>query len=216
MPRKVSEEDHDAAKALFAQGLAVRAIASALGGRVSAAWISKTARAEDWVKGLLPDRLLGPDQPQIYESANATPEEMARNTDKMSEVSRRRWVDQKADLADRMGEEASRLLDQCSQPYLVQDVKLVGMGGGVQQPTLTKVELREPPPQEKVRLLTGVGILVDKASLLSGDATSRVETASLNKGQLIDRLAHIKDEVGAARDRAAEARRTAAEKGATG
>lgn len=216
MPKKVSAEDQDTAKALFSQGMPVRAIASALEGRVSAAWVSKMARDNGWVKGILPDHLVSPDSPQIYESANATPQEMAGNTDKMQEAVRRRWVDHKAELADKFGERIAELLERAFSPYIVQEVKLVGMGGGVQQPTLTKVELSQPPPQEQVRLLTGLAILVDKASLLSGDATSRVETASLNKGQLIDRLAHIKDEVGAARERAEAARAEAASKEATG
>jgi len=214
--KRPSEEDKQRAQALFAIGRTYREIASELGGRMSPQTVCNWAKAGNWQKGVLPEKFVSPDNPQIYESANATPEEMAHNTDKMQEGLRRRWVDQKAELADRMGAEASRLLDQLSRPYTVQDVKLVGLGGGVQQPTLTKIELPEPPPQEKVRLLTGVGILVDKASLLSGDATSRVETASLNKGQLEERLTHIRDEVAAARERAEAAKAEAAGKKATG
>jgi hypothetical protein len=214
--KKVSDDDRDAAKELFAQGLPVRKISEMLDGRVSAAWISKAARSLGWVKGIMPEHLVTPDSPQIYESANATPDEMAGNTDKMQEAVRRRWVDHKAELADKFGEKIAILLDRAFAPYVVQDVKLVGLGNGVQQPTLTKVPLDMPPPADQVKLMTSLAILVDKASLLSGDATSRVETASLNKGQLLDRLAHIKDEVGAARDRAAAARAEAASKGATG
>lgn len=212
--KRASDEDRERAKQLFAMGKSFRDIAAEID--VSAASVSNWARKGDWLRGLLPEDKVTEDQPQIFESANAGPEAMASNTDKLQEAARRRWVDHKAELADKFGERIAELLERAFSPYIVQEVKLVGMGGGVQQPTLTKVELNQPPPQEQVRLLTGLAILVDKASLLSGDATSRVETASLNKAQLVDRLAHIKDEVGAARERAEAARAEAASKGATG
>lgn len=212
--KRATDEDRARAKILFEQGSSLRDIAAAVD--VSAATVSNWARKGNWLRGLLPAEHVTEGQPQIYESANATPDEMSGNTDKLQEAARRRWVDHKAELADRFGEKIAILLDRAFSPYVVQEVKLVGMGNGLQQPTLTKVPLDMPPPADQVKIMTSLAILVDKASLLSGDATSRVETASLNKGQLEERLSHIRDEVGAARDRAAAARAEAASKEATG
>lgn len=214
MAKRVSEEDKQRAQGLFALGKSFREIASELGGRVSPAWISAKARDEGWLRGVLPEGMVTENQPQIYESANANAEEVAANTTKLTEAVRRRWVDQKAALADQFGEKIAVLLDRAFSPYIVKDVKLVGLGNGLQQPTLTEVPLDMPPPADQVKILTGLAILVDKASLLSGDATSRVETASLNKDQLADRLSHIRDEVAEARKRAEEARAESSKKAA--
>lgn len=216
MAGRVSDEDKQRAQALFAIGKSVRDISAQLEGRVSPAWVSKAARDYGWVRGILPEAMVGPDQPQIFESANATAAEMSRNTDKLAESVKRRWVDQKAILADRFGQKIEVLLDRAFSPYTVKDVKLVGQGEGRQQPTLTEIPLDMPPPADQVKLLTGLAILVDKASLLSGDATSRVETASLNKEQLADRLTHFRDEIAERRKAAEEAAAAAKERGATG
>lgn len=214
MPKKVSDEDKQRAQGLFAIGRTYREIGAEIG--YSAAAISNWARDGGWLRGILPEGSVTPAQPQIYESANAGPDEMARNTDKLQEANRRRWVDQKAILADRFGQKIEVLLDRAFSPYTVKDVKLVGQGEGRQQPTLTEIPLDMPPPADQVKLLTGLAILVDKASLLSGDATSRVETASLNKEQLAVRLKHFRDEVGERRRQAEEAAAAARGKGATG
>lgn len=216
MGKRVSADDWTTAEALYAKGLTFREIRAELGNRVSVSTMSVRARDKGWVRGVLPAGLVTPETPQVYESANATPEEVSANTDKLQEAVRRRWVDQKAELADKFGDRIAQLLDRAFAPYTVQEVKLVGMGGGVQQPTLTKVELSQPPPQEQVRLMTSLAILVDKASLLSGDATSRVETASLNRAQLLDRATHIRDEVAEARARAAAERSKVPGEQATG
>lgn len=216
MGKRVSPEDWTAAEALYAKGLTFREIRAALGERISVSTMSVRARDKGWVRGVLPANMVTPETPQVYESANATADEVSANTDKLQEAVRRRWVDHKAELADKFGEKIAILLDRAFSPYVVQEVKLVGQGEGRQLPTLTQVPLDMPPPADQVKIMTSLAILVDKASLLSGDATSRVETASLNKAQLVDRLAHIKDEVGAARERAEAARAEAAAKGATG
>jgi hypothetical protein len=194
MARKVSDEDKQRAQGLFALGKSFREIAKELDGRVSPAWISKAARDEGWLRGVLPAKLVTPTNPQIFESANATPGEMSANTDKLKEASRRRWTEHKSELADEFGERISELLERAFAPCVLKEQKVVGLGGGVQEVRLVETELKLPPPADQVKLLTGVAILVDKASLLVGDATSRVETSALNRGQAVDRLEHIKNE----------------------
>jgi len=216
MGKRVSDEDWQRAEALYAIGKTFRQICTQLEGRVSPSALSSRARDKGWLKGVLPERLISEDTPQVFERADAGPDEVARNTDKLQEAQRRRWVDQKAILADRFGQKIEVLLDRAFSPYTVKDVKLVGQGEGRQQPTLTEIPLDMPPPADQVKLLTGLAILVDKASLLSGDATSRVETASLNKEQLADRLTHFRDEIAERRKAAEEAATAAKERGATG
>jgi hypothetical protein len=203
MPRKVSDEDKNEARRLFSEGRTIREIVSALGDRVSASWVSRVSRDEGWVKGLLPADMLSADQPQIYEPANASADVMAANNEKLQEANRRRWMDKKAELAAVFGEKIDLLLERAFSPHTLKEVKAVGMGGGVQDLRMVEIALELPPPADQVKLLTGVAILVDKASLLSGDATSRVETSSLTKDQVADRLKHMRDELGKRRDQKA-------------
>lgn len=203
MPKRVAPEDRARAKELFQQGMKLADIVSEMSGRVSAAWLSRTSREENWLKGLLPAEDLARGEPQIYESANATPAEMAANTSKMTEVQLRRWAEQKAHLAARAGAAAEKVLEQVFARHVVKEVKTVGMGGGVQDLRMVEVVLAEPTPTDKKHLATTFGILVDKASLLSGDATQRVETSSLTKDQVADRLKHYRDELAKRREQKA-------------
>lgn len=205
MASRVSDEDRARARTLFEQGgRSFRQIANELGGRMSAAWISNTARNEGWLKGLLPADVVAAGEAQIFESANASPEEMAVNTSKMSEVQLRRWQDRKAELAGKAGDAAERILEQVFSPHTVKDVKTVMLPKGLGQDLrMVEVHLDEPTPADKRALATVFGILVDKASLLSGDATQRVETSSLTKDQVADRLKHFRDELGKRREQKA-------------
>lgn len=205
MPRKVSDEDRIKAHQLFTEGRTSREIISELEGRVSAGWISTTSRAEGWLRGVLPTELLSDEQPQIFERAGASAEEMAANNEKFQEANRRRWLDKKAELAAVFGEKIDLLLERAFSPHVLKEVKAVGMGGGVQDLRMVEVQLNLPTPADQVKLITGVAILVDKASLLSGDATSRVETGNMTPEQSKDRLKHFADEL-AKRRQAAEAK----------
>lgn len=187
MAKKVSAEDKQRAQGLFAIGRSYREIGKEIG--VSAATISNWARDGAWLKGVLPEKLITEHTPQIYESANATPEEVAANTDKLQEANRRRWVDRKAEMADQFADTIMRLHGQLFTPVVVKDAKVVN-----KMIQISEVHLSEPSPSDKVKLVTSMAILVDKASLLVGDATSRVETASLTPAQSSDRLEHIASE----------------------
>jgi hypothetical protein len=202
MARKVSAEDKQRAQALFAIGKTFREIGKEIG--YSAAAVSNWARDEGWLKGVLPEKLLGPDTPQIYESANASADERDENTKRLDAAVRRRWVDHKSELADEFGEKIRELLDRAFAPCVLKEVKVVagpqGAGSAVE---IVEVPLSLPPPADQVKLLTGVAILVDKASLLAGDVTSRTETSALQPGQLKARLEHVSDEVAARREKAA-------------
>lgn len=197
MPRRPSEEEKQRARDMFSQGSVYRDIGKAIG--FSAAAVANWARAEGWLRGLLPPERVQAGEEQILESATAGPEEMAKNTDKLHEVNRRRWEDQKRDLAAMCAEGAERIYAQIFAPHTVKEIKLVGMGGGVQELRLVEVPLKEPTPAEKKALATTMAILLDKGLLLSGDATSRTETSSLSRGQAEDRIKHIRDELAARR-----------------
>lgn len=196
MPKKVPDEVRQTARRLFEQGRTSREIVTALGGQVSTAWVSENSRKEGWLRGILPEDQVSADNPQIFESANASPQEMSANTDKLQEANRRRWASHKADLADEFGERIQQLLARAFAPCVLKEIKVVpGPQGAGSKVQLVEVPLNLPSPADQVKLLTGVAILVDKASLLSGDATSRVETAKLNPGEVTDRLKHIRDDL---------------------
>lgn len=203
MARRVSTEDRLRARELFGESKTLSEIVDALEGRVSASWVSRISREENWIRGLLPPESVSAERPQIYETANASPEEMSANTDKLQEANRRRWLDKKAELAGKAGDAAERILAQVFAAHVVKDVKTVGLGGGVQDLRMVEIQLTEPTPADKKALATVFGILVDKASLLSGDATERVETSSLTKDQVADRLKHFRDELGKRREQKA-------------
>jgi hypothetical protein len=193
MPKKVSEEDKQRARDMFAQGISYRDIGKAIG--CSAASISGWAHAEGWLRGILPTELVTEQQPQIFEPVDATAEEADRNTEKLHAVNRRRWEDRKRELADMCADGAGRIYAQIFEPHTLKEVKTVGMGNGVQELRMVEIPLKEPTPAEKKALATTMAILIDKASLLAGDATSRTETSSLSRGQAEDRIRHIRDEL---------------------
>jgi hypothetical protein len=196
MPKQIPDEVRQTARRLFEQGRTSREIVTALGGQVSTAWVSENSRKEGWLRGILPEDKVTPETPQIFESANATPQEMSANTDKLQEANRRRWASHKAELADEFGERIQQLLARAFAPCIQKEVKVVpGPQGAGSQVQLIEVPLNLPTPADQVKLLTGVAILVDKASLLSGDATSRVETAKLNSSEAAERLLHVRDDI---------------------
>lgn len=195
MPKRVSTEDRLNARELFGQGKTLSEIVEALEGRVSASWVSRVSREENWIRGLLPPDLLSEEQPQVYETANAGADEMNANTEKVAAARLRKWQEQKAHLAAKLGAGAERIFEQMFSQHVVKEVKTVGMGGGVQDLRMVEVVLNEPTPMEKKHLATTLAILIDKASLLSGDATSRVETSSMTGDQVKDRLKHYRDEL---------------------
>lgn len=204
MGKRVSDEDWVKAQGLFAIGKTYREISEALDTRASASAVCARAKKFSWLRGVLPESLVTADTQQIYERAGAEPEEMSKNTDKLQEAQRRRWVDHKGRLADQFGEGIQRLYDELFAPCTQQVVKVVD-----KRVEVVRVHFEEPPTQDKVRLATAMAILVDKASLLAGDATSRVESSSLGKDAVKVRLEHIKDELAARRESAADEERKA-------
>lgn len=195
MPKIVSPEDRTLAQHLYSQGLSSREISERLSGRLSASWISAHSRDEGWLRGVLPPDVLAAGTEQVYEPANADPETKNANTEKLEAASRRRFAQRKVEMADRMASKVDVLLDQMFGQHVVKEIKLVGMGGGIQEVKLVEVQLNEPSPADKKHLATTMAILVDKASLLMGDATSRVETAKLRPEEVTDRLKHYRNEV---------------------
>lgn len=195
MSRKVSPEDRALAQKLYAQGLSSRDISAKLENRVSASWVAAKSRAEGWLRGVLPPELISEDTPQVYESSKSTPDEKQNNTAALEAASRRKFVEQKQRLAMRMVGKVDTLLDQMFGEHLITDIKALGVGGGAQEVKIIQVRLPEPSPTDKKNLATTLGILMDKALLLSGDATSRVETAKLSSGEVTDRLQHFRNEL---------------------
>lgn len=206
--RTVSDEDWTRAQGLFAIGRTYREISEELDGRVSASTVCSRARKEGWLRGVLPEKLITADTPQVFEAANASAEEVSANTDKLQEANRRRWVDQKAEMAGQFADKIQLLMERAFSPCVIKEQKVVAVGGGVQEVRLVETELKLPPPADQVKLITGIAILVDKASLLVGDATSRTETANLTPEQAVDRYNHVKSEF----ERRRQAELAAAEK----
>lgn len=200
MPKRVSDEDRALAQKLYAQGLSSRDVSNQLGSRVSPSWVQRTASAEGWLRGVLPPELISEDTPQVYESSKSTPDEKQNNTAALEAASRRKFVEQKQRLAMRMVGKVDTLLDQMFGEHLITDIKALGVGGGAQEVKIIQVRLPEPSPTDKKNLATTLGILMDKALLLSGDATQRVETAKLSGSELDAQLKYRRDEIARRRE----------------
>lgn len=87
------------------------------------------------------------------------------------------------DLAVRRLELAHGLLDDIAHlraelfaPCVQRIVKTVSAVAGRTEAEIVDVELDQPTFAEQTRIMTSIGIAVDKAQLLSGAATSRTET----------------------------------------
>lgn len=195
MAKRVSDEDWQRAQGLFAIGKTYREISEELEGRASASAICTKAKKDNWLRGVLPEKLLGPDTPQIFESAGATPEERDRNTTAVTAATRRKFAERKAEIADQLADGVLRLYGQMFSPIVIKEAKVVpGPRGDGSSVEFIETLLNEPSPADKKNLATALAILVDKASLLVGDATSRVETASLNREQATKQLEHVRGE----------------------
>lgn len=194
MAKRVSAEDWERAQGLYAIGKTYREISDELDGRVSASAACTKARKDGWLRGVLPDTLVTSDTPQIFESANASLAEREANTSAVTVATKRKFAERKAAIADQLADGVLRLYGQMFSPHVLKEAKLRGVGDGVQKLEIIEIPMSEPSPADKKHLATALAILVDKASLLVGDATSRVETASLTPAQSSDRLEHIASE----------------------
>lgn len=217
MAKQVSPEDRTLAQKMFAAGASAREISDKLGGRVSPSWVSANSRSEGWLRGVLPKELVASGEDQIYEPANASPEVKNDNTNKLEAAAKRRFVQRKAELANRMADGAEVLLGQIFSPHVVKDVKVLSMGREAgQQAQMIEYTLSQPSPADKKHLATTLGILLDKSLLLTGEATSRTESVQLNGDQTKERLQHIRDELAERAARKELEARTAEERKATG
>jgi hypothetical protein len=217
MGKRVSEEDWGRAQALFAIGKTYREISESLEGRASASAICTKARKDGWLRGVLPDSLISEDTPQIYESASSTPEERDANTTAITAATRRKFAERKVEIADNLADGVMRLYGQMFAPHVLKEAKV--LSGGQHLPAtveIVEIPMSEPSPADKKHLATALAILVDKASLLVGDATSRVETASMTPDQQRERLEHIRSEFEKRRQAELDKERGRPAEGATG
>lgn len=212
MPKKVSDEDRAEAKRLVSLGKSYREVSIALDGRVSSSWVADNARKEGWLRGILPEELVAEGQPQIFEPANATPEQREQNTAHISAAMNRRFAKRKLEIADELAEGILKLYGQMFEPCVIKEAKVVpGARGAGSEVQFISIPLPEPTPADKKNLAVALGILADKASLLAGDATSRVETSKLDGTAVAERLKHVRDEVADRRAQAEAAARQAKE-----
>lgn len=209
MPKKSgTPEDWHRARTLYAEGASYRDIAAALDNRLSTATLNRWAVRETWERGVLPRELVTEETPQIVERADAPPEVFAANTEWLKATLDRKFSERKHELAMMMANAAERLVNEAFEPAVTRVVKVAG--GSVQ---IVDVHTAEPPSGDKKSLITSAAIAIDKAMLLSGEATSRTEllgTASAAR----ERLKFMRDEV--AERRNAKAGESSEEESETG
>lgn len=81
----------------------------------------------------------------------------------------------RGELAERMYDEAGKLLDHLWQPTEYVKIVTVGQGEGYSEVAVGRVTVEQPTFRDQQAIMTSVGIAVDKAQLLSGEATERSE-----------------------------------------
>jgi transposase-like protein len=83
----------------------------------------------------------------------------------------------KAALAEQLLGHAVRIAGQLDAPTVEKVVKVVGFGGGVSGTEVVEVPYDRPPTADQKRIAETVGVLIAQVQLLTGEATSRVETS---------------------------------------
>lgn len=81
----------------------------------------------------------------------------------------------RGELAERLYAETGKLLDQLWQPTTYVKIVTVGTGEGTSMVAVGEAEVPQPTFRDQQAIMTSVGIALDKAQLLSGEATERSE-----------------------------------------
>ena len=185
-----SAEDWAEARRVWTEGGSYVSASDAVGNRIGKSNIQRRAVADRWERG---------DPPEV---AGSPAELIAAGTARHVEATRRSFVRRKAELVEQFAAEAERLLEQMREPAVEKVVKVVSTGVGVSEAQIVDVELAEPSPGDKQRLMTTAAIAIDKALLLAGEATSRAEVGPVSREAAVERLRHVRDEVAARREAA--------------
>jgi len=101
---------------------------------------------------------------------------------KVTEASRQTVAQRKAALAETLLDHAVRIAGQLEQPAVEKVVKVVGFGSGVSGTEVVEVSYERPPTADQKRIAETVGVLVAQVQLLTGEATSRVESSLTVEG----------------------------------
>lgn len=184
-----SREDWHRARELYAEGLSYRDIATQLDNRISQATLNRWAVRETWERGIFPKDLVDEETPQIMEQAGAQAVVVSANNERIKAMGERKFIERRIELAQKLANGAEVLFEQMFEAHTMIDVKVAG---GVVE--VVRVPMSEPSPSDKKHLATTLAILLDKALLLSGEATQRTEmlgTASAAK----DRLRFMRDDL---------------------
>lgn len=174
--------DWATARSAFEAGQSYRQAEDSVGGRISYGRIRRRALAEHWVQDGLP--------------ADADAEARRAQTANATAAAQRKWaVEKERVLSDLVGT-IDRLQGQVFAPHRVLDAKVVPQGNGRSEVEVVAIDMAEPSPQDKKALVTSMAILIDKAQLLSGDATSRTETGPIADREAVEaRLRQVRDEL---------------------
>jgi hypothetical protein len=106
-------------------------------------------------------------------------------------------------LAEGLMDDAEKLRSQLFGPCVEKKVVLEGDGKGYSHPEIVTIDHDEPSFGDKQRILTSIGIAVDKVQLLTGQATERHEHIGAEQaGQVMDELTRRVAKVQAAREAA--------------
>lgn len=81
----------------------------------------------------------------------------------------------RGELAERLYDEANKLLGELWKPTEYVKIVTVGVGDGVSDVAVGRATVEQPTFRDQQAIMTSVGIAVDKAQLLSGEATERSE-----------------------------------------
>lgn len=99
-------------------------------------------------------------------------------------------------LADQLEQACTELVRQMFVEHEVVEVKVTGMGGGIQQVETVRTKLTEPSSKDKQALASAASMLLDRLQLITGGATSRTELGPIaDRAQAEARLRMVRDEL---------------------
>lgn len=117
-------------------------------------------------------------------------------------ASKERYDQASVNLAEQLMGNAAELAHRMFERFKVHEVKTVATGNGTSETEIVSFEIDSPTPSDQRAMADAISKLVDKAQLLSGEATERSEDISPSTREEREaRLGRIVDDLQVRRER---------------
>lgn len=186
MPRAsaATEDDWALIRAVWEAGGSLTACSEAVDGRAARSTVKRRAETEDWVR---PDG-----------TKQVIPVEVRQTMARAANEARRAvWAEERERIVSRLIEVTDDALDDMKRPTVVKEAKVVSGGQGMPSSVeVVEIEYDQAPIGERKNLMTIAQVAIEKLQLLTGEATGRTESVTLNRDAVVTRAKQLRDEIG--------------------